>query len=113
MKLIDLKLPKEKTKSDICCASPSERDAYPYGMQVRFETEQVKKDESLKTLKVGDKVNVVGLGIVTGVNTSERQQGEPRYSIEIQLHQIGCEAEKAPEKMTMKEYKEFRSKKGQ
>lgn len=111
MKLIDLKIPKEKkTELDKCVPSASEVDAYPYGMRLDFGTREVAKDASLKEFKVGDKVMVSGIGVVTEVRMSETQAANPQHSICVQLHKVGCELTKSPEKMSMKEYIDYRTK---
>ena len=68
-----------------------EGDRYPYGMQLRFESEQVDKLSYLKKLKVGQKVMVEGMGEVSSIRMNEEKDGKQRYSVEIQLHEVGCE----------------------
>ena len=117
MKLIDMKLPK-KSKEELkneCCVSPSyQQDRWPYGLQLRFETEQVEKMPSLKDYKVGDKVIVSAEAVVTEVRMSETQSTDKdkqtRYTIELQLQQVGCEpkSKKSVKEMSPGEYRKAR-----
>jgi aspartyl-tRNA synthetase len=110
MKLIDMKLPK-KTKKELE-AIPSvkmdERDRWPYGLQLRFEKEQISKMPELERLKVGNVVNISGIGKVVGVRMSERQKGENDHTIEVQIEKIGVSSVKKPEDMDMPEYNQAR-----
>jgi len=108
--LVDMKLPK-KTKEELkkeClpCAS-NDQEQWPYGLKLSFEKEQVDKIPSLKSLNVGDKVLVQGEGSVVEVRMSERQGGEDRHSVEIQIEKVsvGLAVKKPMEKMSPKEYR--------
>lgn len=94
MKMVDLKLAKRSKKEMKGTEMPSmdEGDRYPYGMQLRFESEQVDKLPHLKKLKVGQKVMVDGMGEVSSIRMNEEKDGKQRYSIEVQLHEVGCES---------------------
>jgi len=117
MKLIDMKLPK-KTESELkdCCApcSSGQQDRWPYGLQLRFETEQVEKMPSLKDYKVGDKIIVSAEATVTEVRMSETQSKDKdkqtRYTVELQIQQIGCEpkSKKPVKEMSSEEYRKAR-----
>lgn len=93
MKMVDLKMPKKSKEQLKKEMSPIEveRDRWPYGMQLRFESEQVDKLPYLKKLKVGQKVMVEGMGEVSSVRMNEDKGGKQKYSVEIQLHEVGCE----------------------
>lgn len=94
MKMVDLKLPK-KTKKEMTemtvIHEEAERDRWPYGMQLHFESEQVNKLPYLKKLKVGQKVIVEGIGEVTSIRMNEKKDGKEDYSVDIQLQEVGCE----------------------
>ena len=118
MKLVDMKLPKktkEELKNDCCapCAS-DQQDRWPYGLQLRFETEQVEKMPSLKDYKVGDKIIVSAEATVTEVRMSETQSKDKdkrtRYTVELQIQQIGCEpkSKKPVKEMSSAEYRKAR-----
>jgi hypothetical protein len=109
--LIDMKLPKKTTKelkSECAPMRAGEQDRWPYGLQLRFEKEQVEKIQSLKGLVVGQKVNVAAIGCVTSVRQSERQGGGKDHSIEIQIEQANVVGIKKPKEMGMKEFSEWR-----
>lgn len=115
MDLVDMKLPK-RSKAEmekeglICTSSPGmpEQDKWPYGLQLRFEKEQIDKIPSLVDYKVGDKVLITAEARVTEVRMVEKQGGEDRHSVELQIEKISCESKKPLEKMNMREYREAR-----
>jgi len=112
MNLVDIKLPK-KTKEELKkegMPSTDDQEQWPYGLRLDFEKEQVDKMASLKNLNVGDKVLVQGEGSVVEVRMSERQGGEDRHSVCIQIEKVSVESakKKKPEDMSMKEYKAMR-----
>ena len=119
MNLVDMKLPvksKKEMKEYNQPIAVDNQDRWPYGLQLRFETEQVEKLPVLKTFKVGDKVVVLAEATVTEVRVSEIQntvsgtEAKTRHTIELQVEQVNCEAKvkKAPEKMSPKEYRSMR-----
>ena len=120
MNLIDMKLPK-KTKEELKeydqPVREGEQDRWPYGLKLRFETEQIKLIPSLKDYNVGDRVIVSAEAKVTEVRMVERQStggdAKPQYAVELQIEQIACEpkVKKPAEKMSPKEYRIMREKK--
>ena len=96
MKMASMKLPKKSEKEMKTEAMPGKADGdrWPYGLQLRFENEQIDKLPYLKTLKVGQKVMVSGSGEVSSLRVSDREGGKEDWSIEIQLHEVGCEGKK-------------------
>lgn len=116
--MVDMKLPK-KSKEELkqeCqpCTLGSEQDRWPYGLQLRFETEQVEKLPAMKEYKVGDKISIQATASVTEVRMSETQSTSQdkkvRWTVELQVEQIACEpyVKKPLEKMSMKEYRQAR-----
>jgi len=93
MKMVDVKIPKRLKKEMETMKSPveMERDRWPYGLKLTFEHEQVDKLPHLEKMKVGQKVNVEGIGEVTSIRMNEEKEGKKRYSVEVQLHEVGCE----------------------
>jgi hypothetical protein len=111
--LVDMKLPKrskEEMKKDCMPCSTEDQDRWPYGLQLRFEKDQVAKLPILTKFKIGEKVMVMAEATVTSIRMSERQGGQEDHSVELQIEKISLEpkVKKAPEKMSLKEYKEFR-----
>ena len=121
MELIDMKLSKktEKEMKEDCqpCTLSGEQDRWPYGLQLRFETEQVEKLPKLKDFKVGDKVIVLGEATITEVRQSETQSTSEKkktnYTVELQMEQVSVEPKemKPLEKMSPKEYRKARESK--
>ena len=121
MNLVDMKLPKESKeelkRDSYSSITEGEQDRWPYGLQLRFETEQVEKLPILKTFVVGDKITVMGEATVTEVRMAETQttmgkEAKTQHTIELQVESVDCEKKikKAPEKMNPKEYRNMREK---
>jgi len=121
MELVDMKLPKKSEKEMKAECAPvygsDKQDRWPYGLRLRFETEQVKKLPELKNYKVGDKVEINAIASVIEVRMSETQstdsEKEARYAVELQIEQIACKPkfDKPLEKMSPKEYRRARESK--
>ena len=115
VEMTDMKLPKKSKKEiskDCQVTSPAmEQEMWPYGLQIRFEKEQVDKIPSLSEYKVGDKVMIQAEACITSIRVSERQGGDNSFTVEMQIEKIGCEADKPLNKMSMKEYRAAREKK--
>jgi hypothetical protein len=93
MKMVDLKLPKRSDKELKPTVQPEmDGDRWPYGMRLTFDHEQVDKLPHLEKLKVGQKVSIEGIGEITSISMNERQKGKEEYRVEVQLHEVGCEA---------------------
>ncbi len=106
MDLVDMALPKRpKKKSDE--AYGFDQPEFPYGLQLRFEREQVKVLPALKTFQVGDRVLITGEATVSMVRQQELKDKEPDYVVEMQLEKVACEPikKKPPEQMSPKEYR--------
>jgi len=113
MKLVSMKLPKKPKDTATKCCEPISGDVWPYGLQLRFEKEQVEQLPSLKDYKVGDKVIVTAEGTITSVRISEsqnRNETSKSHSVEIQLESVGCEpkTKKAVKEMSPSEYRKAR-----
>jgi len=116
--MVDMKLPKkskaELSKECMPCVGSGEQDRWPYGLQLRFETEQVDKLPAMKEYKVGDKIIVQAEACVTEVRMSETQSTSAdkkvRWTVELQIEQVACEPKTAKklEQMSPKEYRKAR-----
>jgi preprotein translocase subunit YajC len=113
MKLVDMKLPK-KTKAELKTeCTPiglDDEDCWPYGLQIRFEKEQIAKMPEVAKLKVGDKVSVSGVGKVTLVRMSERVTGKDDHNVEIRIEKVAVSSrsQKKLGDMGMAEYSQAR-----
>jgi ribosomal protein L21E len=113
MKLVSMKLPKKPKDTASKCCEPCGGDVWPYGLQLRFEKEQVEQMPELKNYKVGDKVMITAEGTITSVRISESQsknETNKSHSVEIQLEAVGCEpkTKKAIKEMSPSEYRKAR-----
>ncbi len=116
MPLVDMKLPK-KSKEEMkkgCepCGTSGQQDRWPYGLQIRFEKEQVEKIPALAGLEVGDMVNLNGAGCVTSIRMAERQNDKKDHSVEIQIEKIEVVPVKKAGKMTNSEFRKWRDEGG-
>ena len=74
MKLTDIKLPKKtkaELKTDCQPIGYEDREQWPYGLQIRFEKEQIAKMPEVAKLKTDDIVNITGIGKVISVRIEE------------------------------------------
>jgi len=115
--LIDVKL-KQKTKEEMkkegmVMPSTADQEQWPYGLQLDFQKEQVDKMPSLKSLNVGDKVLIQAEASVIEVRMSERQRGEDRHNVELQIEKVAVDplVKKKLEELSPKEYRKEREKK--
>jgi len=116
MKLIDMMLPKkskEELQKENIPMDIGKQDKWPYGLQLRFETEQIEKIPLLKDYKVGDRVIIMAEASVIEVRMSETQatgDNKVQHIVALQVEQIACEpkVKKVPEKMNPKEYRSMR-----
>lgn len=113
--LVDMKMPKlsKKEMEAKCMPSPEDQDRYPWGLQLRFEKDQIEKLPGLTNYKIGDRIVIQAEATVTSIRMSERQSGEEDHCVEMQIEKIGCEPfkKKPREEMTMSEYRADREKK--
>lgn len=89
-RLVDMKLPPEPEYKEDMVKEPmhSPKERYPYGLQLRFEPEQVNKMPKLKTFKVGDQVTITGKGEVIELRMKEEQGGKESWTVEIQVKKV-------------------------
>jgi hypothetical protein len=85
-------MPKKKQGEATKTPSVNEvQDQWPYGLQLRFESEQVDKLPQLEKMEIGERVMVNGIGEVTSIRMSEKKQGKKDWSVEIQIQKIGID----------------------
>ena len=89
-RLVDMKCPPESRYEEKTASNPvpSPKESYPYGLQLRFEQEQVNKMPKLKTFKVGDQVTLTGKGEVIELRMREEQGGKESWTVEIQIKKV-------------------------
>lgn len=72
MKLVNMKLPKKKKKTDLEVAAPSQSEEYPYGLRLSFQEDEIKKlGLNLKKLKVEDAFSITGEAKVVEISQTE------------------------------------------
>ena len=115
MALVDMKLPKKskkEMKTECMPCETSGQDRWPYGLQIRFQKEQVVKIPVLAGLRVGDTVNIQGVGSVTFIRVSEKQNGKEDHDVEVQIEKIDVVPVKKAGKMTNDEFRKWRDEGG-
>ena len=95
MNLIDMKMPKRKSDLEAVKTDPENREEYPYGLQLRFEKEQIEKINSLKKIEAGAKVSITAVGNVTEVRVTNSLTNKKRHSVEIQINAINIDDKKS------------------
>jgi hypothetical protein len=93
MELKDLELPK-KTKKELKgemmpSTLGSEGPKYPYGLQLRFEAEQIGKLPQLEKVKIGESFTIQAIGEVTEIRMNEQKKGKKEYTVQVQLKKVG------------------------
>lgn len=87
MKMTDMRLSKaDKKETSPCIASDS--PSYPYGLCLRLDSAALEKLGIKALPKVGAKVSVQGLGVITAVSSHESKNQDNR-NVEIQLQELG------------------------
>lgn len=95
MEMVDLELPK-KTKKELKAdmmpsTMGSEGPKYPYGLQIRFEAEQIAKLPRLEKVKIGEDVTIEAKGEVTEIRMNEQKEGKKMYTVQVQLKKVGIQ----------------------
>jgi len=94
VELIDLELPKKtkkELKADMMPSTGIEGPKYPYGLQIRFESEQVAKLPQLEKVKIGENLTIQATGEVTEIRMNEQKEGKKKYTVEVQLKKVGIQ----------------------
>lgn len=95
MNMVDMKLPKEKSKDPgRGVAVPSgqlEEPRYPWGLRMTLENEQLQKLPALDELTAGDEVTLCVRCRVKSVRSSEQDKGDESRSMELEVRKIGVE----------------------
>ena len=90
MKLIDAKLSK-RSKEELTAPTPVKEEGprYPYGLRLTFDEEIIDKMPHLENMKIGERVSISGIGEVVSIRMNEDKDKKKRYSVEIQIQQVG------------------------
>jgi len=100
--MADMQLSKTEKKDSMPCVAESQPD-YPYGTRLHLDSASLDKLGMSKLPKVGAKVMVSAIGVVTSVSQHESKSNDSR-NVEIQLQEMGVES---AEPMTSKERNEM------
>lgn len=93
MKLTDLKRTKaeEKKWSGMEVPATSEVESYPWGLEIRLETESLKKlGIDLNKFKIGQKVMITAETSVDEIRSSERR-GEDSSTLGLQIQKLALD----------------------
>ena len=89
MKLIDMKLPKEKKKLEAIAIA---EDKYPYGLRINLNNYEINKlGIDVSKLKVGSKVKVLAEGEITNIFIRQTMEKKEDKSMSIQLQKINID----------------------
>jgi hypothetical protein len=103
MKLTSLKLtPKEaKTEGAIQAIGPDEDKGprYPYGTRITLDTEALEKlGIDVSDYRAGQKCDVTAKCEVVGTSTRQRQGGDDRQELELQITDLSIDWDKSDKK---------------
>lgn len=110
MKLVDLKKSKKELKQDAIPCEVKNQNKYPYGTEIRFETEELDKLPALKNVKVGQIVKIEAQAKVVSMRQSDNAGGEKSRTVALQITNIGVET--SPEDKSPAEYRKWRNEGG-
>ena len=102
---------KAELKTDCQPIEYGDEDRWPYGLRISFEKEQIAKMPEVAKFKVGDAVNVSGIGKVISVRMSERRSGKDDHNVEVQIEKVAVssQSQKKLGDMNMAEYNRARN----
>lgn len=93
MKLSDMKVTKKERKDKAETCSPCmDEQTYPYGLTIRLDNASLEKLGMDSLPKVGAKMKVMAMGVITSVSSHESKNRDDR-NVEIQIQQLGVENE--------------------
>lgn len=92
MNLKSMKMTKEETKSMIePCAIDKDAPRYPYGLNIRLDSESMKKLGIESLPKVGTKVQIMAIANVESVSERDSQDGGKHRDMCLQITDLGLE----------------------
>lgn len=69
---------------------------YPYGLAISLDDESLKKlDVDFDSIEIGETYHLFVMAKVTAKSRNERDAGEPRECVELQITHMGAESEDA------------------
>lgn len=89
MKMVDMKLSKTEKKDTMPC-SVDNAPNYPYGCRLSLDSAALEKLGITSLPKVGAKLMIEALGVVTSVSQHESKDNDSRH-VEIQLQEMSVE----------------------
>ena len=102
-KLTSIKLSPKESKSEYdgpsVAGSKDKGPRYPYGMELRLDTETLGKlGLDLSKFKVGETCMVEAKAVVTRISESQMQGGKDRRDLELQITDVAISPDKAAKK---------------
>jgi hypothetical protein len=88
VKMADMKMTKSEKKDTI--PSVADTPNYPYGLCLRLDNASLEKLGITTLPKVGAKVMVTGMGVITSVSSHESKSNDSR-NVEIQLQELAVD----------------------
>uniref|UniRef100_A0A6M3IKK8 Uncharacterized protein n=1 Tax=viral metagenome TaxID=1070528 RepID=A0A6M3IKK8_9ZZZZ len=112
MKFISLRIPK-RSKAEAETVVNEHDDQYPWGLILRFETEEIKKILYLQRIDGGEDCEFIIKGYASRISINEDSQKagqkKVRKQVEIQVTDIAFPEERdRPEDMSQAEYEKWR-----
>lgn len=86
MDLIDMKTKSEAQRSTL--VAPEMREEYPYGLRLTLDNDTLAKLGMSELPAIDSEFKLMALCCVVSVHQSERSDGEPHRSVELQIEQM-------------------------
>jgi hypothetical protein len=88
--LADMKMTKSEKKDTMPTTAEANSPSYPYGLRLSLDSAALEKLGITSLPKVGAKLMVHGMGVVTSVSQHESKNNDSR-SVEIQLQELAVD----------------------
>ena len=95
MKMANMKMAKADTKDMPCVAGSSDAPSYPYGLCLRLDNASLAKLGIGALPKVGAKMRISAMGVITSVSQHESKNRDDR-NVEIQIQELAVENQEPP-----------------
>ena len=99
--MVDMAMtPKERAENaPVMPTSEYDGPKYPWGLSISLDEDALEKLEvDFESIEVGETYHLFVLAKVTAKSNSERESGEPRKCVEMQITHMGAESEDAEDK---------------
>lgn len=106
--MVDMANSKDDTEGMDCMPSASSYPKYPWGLCLNLcEKEMEKLGIDFSSLETGDILHFHSLAVVISKSSNETQDGDPHYSVSLQITHMSGESEDEENQMASKVMKKL------